>query len=55
MIGENIVYSDFTDISCAVSTPKGLVTPVLRNTESLTIVQLEKALAALGKKVLIYS
>jgi 2-oxoglutarate dehydrogenase E2 component (dihydrolipoamide succinyltransferase) len=45
------VYSDFTDISVAVSTPKGLVTPVLRNTESLSIVQLEQALAALGKKV----
>lgn len=49
--GENVVYSDFTDISVAVSTPKGLVTPVLRNTESLSIVQLEQALAALGKKV----
>ncbi|KAJ3365354.1 2-oxoglutarate dehydrogenase complex E2 component [Kappamyces sp. JEL0680] len=48
--GDTIVYSDFTDISCAVSTPKGLVTPVLRNTESLSIVQLEHALAALGKK-----
>ena len=50
-LGENIIYSDFTDISVAVSTPKGLVTPVLRNTESLSIVQLEQALAALGKKV----
>lgn len=49
--GENIVYADYTDISVAVSTPKGLVTPVLRNTESLSIIQLEQALAALGKKV----
>lgn len=48
--GENIIYSDYTDISVAVSTPKGLVTPVLRNTESLSIIQLEQALAALGKK-----
>ncbi|KAJ3262111.1 2-oxoglutarate dehydrogenase complex E2 component [Boothiomyces macroporosus] len=48
--GENIVYSDFVDISVAVSTPKGLVTPVLRNCETLNIVQLEQALAALGKK-----
>ncbi|KAJ3274961.1 2-oxoglutarate dehydrogenase complex E2 component [Terramyces sp. JEL0728] len=48
--GENIIYSDFVDISVAVSTPKGLVTPVLRNCETLNIVQLEQALAALGKK-----
>jgi 2-oxoglutarate dehydrogenase E2 component (dihydrolipoamide succinyltransferase) len=52
--GENIVYSDYSDISVAVSTPKGLVTPVLRNTENLSIIQLEQALAALGKKVLIF-
>jgi 2-oxoglutarate dehydrogenase E2 component (dihydrolipoamide succinyltransferase) len=49
--GENIVYSDFVDVSVAVATPKGLVTPVLRNCESLSIVQLEQALANLGKKV----
>jgi 2-oxoglutarate dehydrogenase E2 component (dihydrolipoamide succinyltransferase) len=52
--GENIIYSDFVDVSVAVSTPKGLVTPVLRNCESLSIVQLEQALAALGKKVFLF-
>jgi 2-oxoglutarate dehydrogenase E2 component (dihydrolipoamide succinyltransferase) len=30
--GTDIVYRDFVDISVAVSTPKGLVVPVLRNT-----------------------
>jgi 2-oxoglutarate dehydrogenase E2 component (dihydrolipoamide succinyltransferase) len=49
--GENIIYSDFVDISVAVSTPKGLVTPVLRNCESMSILDLEKELSALGKKV----
>ncbi|TPX69773.1 dihydrolipoyllysine-residue succinyltransferase [Spizellomyces sp. 'palustris'] len=48
--GNEIVYHDFVDISVAVATPKGLVTPVLRNCESLSIVQVEKAMAALGKK-----
>ncbi|KAI8819346.1 uncharacterized protein EV422DRAFT_534409 [Fimicolochytrium jonesii] len=48
--GGDIVYHDFVDVSVAVATPKGLVTPVLRNTESLSIVEVEKALSALGKK-----
>ncbi|KAI8898687.1 hypothetical protein BC833DRAFT_588853 [Globomyces pollinis-pini] len=48
--GDNIIFSDFVDVSVAVATPKGLVTPVLRNCESLSIVQLESAMAALGKK-----
>jgi 2-oxoglutarate dehydrogenase E2 component (dihydrolipoamide succinyltransferase) len=49
--GDNIIYSDFVDISVAVSTPKGLVTPVLRNCETMNILELEKELSALGKKV----
>jgi 2-oxoglutarate dehydrogenase E2 component (dihydrolipoamide succinyltransferase) len=47
---DTIVYNDFTDISVAVATPKGLVTPVLRNCEGMDLVQIEKAMAALGKK-----
>jgi len=35
--GEEIVFHDFVDISIAVSTPKGLVTPVLRNVETLDL------------------
>jgi pyruvate/2-oxoglutarate dehydrogenase complex dihydrolipoamide acyltransferase (E2) component len=49
--GDEIVYSDFVDISVAVATPKGLVTPVLRNCESLSMVEAEQAMAELGKKV----
>lgn len=35
----------------AVATPKGLVTPVVRNVESLGMVDIEKEIASLGKKV----
>lgn len=35
--GTDIVYRDYVDISVAVSTPTGLVVPVLRNTESMCI------------------
>ncbi|GAA5903756.1 hypothetical protein JCM6882_003407 [Rhodosporidiobolus microsporus] len=45
-----IVYRDYADISVAVATPKGLVTPVLRNAESFNFVEIEKEIAALGKK-----
>ncbi|KAJ3057021.1 2-oxoglutarate dehydrogenase complex E2 component [Rhizophlyctis rosea] len=48
--GKEIVYADYMDISVAVATPKGLVTPAIRNCETMSIVQLEKAMAALGKK-----
>ncbi|KAL2919752.1 hypothetical protein HK105_200668 [Polyrhizophydium stewartii] len=48
--GDEIVYNDFVDVSVAVATPKGLVTPVVRNCESLNMVQVEAAIAALGKK-----
>ncbi len=49
---ENIIYHDFIDISIAVSTPKGLVVPVIRNTESLSFAEIEKEvkrLALLGR------
>ncbi|CAO3614283.1 unnamed protein product [Mucor hiemalis] len=48
--GNEIVYHDFVDISVAVSTPKGLVTPVLRNVEDMDFLDIEKTVAALGKK-----
>ncbi|KAI9209130.1 uncharacterized protein BJ171DRAFT_488600 [Polychytrium aggregatum] len=48
--GDEIVYADYADISVAVATPKGLVTPALRNVESMSWVQVEKAMAALAKK-----
>lgn len=49
--GDTIVYRDYVDISVAVATPKGLVTPVIRNAESLDMIGIEQAIADLGKKV----
>ncbi|CDZ96273.1 dihydrolipoamide succinyltransferase [Phaffia rhodozyma] len=48
--GDTIVYRDYVDLSVAVATPKGLVTPVVRNVETLGLVQIEKAIADLGVK-----
>ena len=48
--GTDIVYRDFVDISVAVSTPKGLAVPVLRNTQTMEMLDLERELAALGVK-----
>ncbi|KAF8903365.1 hypothetical protein CPB84DRAFT_1845895 [Gymnopilus junonius] len=48
--GDEIVYRDYVDLSVAVATPKGLVTPVVRNAESLGLLEIEKGIAALGKK-----
>ncbi len=48
--GEEIVYHDFTDISIAVSAPKGLVVPVIRNVESLSLAEIEKAVMVLAVK-----
>jgi len=48
--GDTIVYRDYVDISVAVATEKGLVTPVVRNAESLDLVGIERAIAELGKK-----
>jgi len=48
--GDTIVYRDYVDISVAVATPKGLVTPVVRNAESMDMIAIEQAIADLGKK-----
>ncbi|RSH77746.1 2-oxoglutarate dehydrogenase complex E2 component [Apiotrichum porosum] len=47
---DQIVYRDYVDLSVAVSTPKGLVTPVLRNAESMGLVDIEREIAALGAR-----
>ena len=49
--GDTIVYRDYVDISVAVATPNGLVTPVVRNAESMEMIEIEKSIAELGKKV----
>ncbi|EGP83390.1 unnamed protein product [Zymoseptoria tritici ST99CH_1A5] len=48
--GDTIVYKDYVDISVAVATEKGLVTPVVRNAESMDMIGIEKSIAELGKK-----
>jgi len=48
--GDDIVYHNFFDISIAVATPRGLVTPVLRDTDSLTLAEIEKEIRSLAVK-----
>ncbi|XP_064484102.1 dihydrolipoyllysine-residue succinyltransferase component of 2-oxoglutarate dehydrogenase complex, mitochondrial-like [Ornithodoros turicata] len=47
---QEIVYRDYVDISVAVSTPKGLVVPVVRNCERMNYADIEKAINELGEK-----
>ncbi len=48
--GEEVVYNDYADISIAVSAPKGLVVPVIRNAESKSLAEIEKAVVELATK-----
>jgi 2-oxoglutarate dehydrogenase E2 component (dihydrolipoamide succinyltransferase) len=48
--GEEILYHDYADVSIAVSAPKGLVVPVIRNAESLSLAGIEKAVSDLALK-----
>lgn len=48
--GNHIKYHDFVDISIAVSTPKGLVVPVVKNVESLSMKDVEKKVKELALK-----
>jgi 2-oxoglutarate dehydrogenase E2 component (dihydrolipoamide succinyltransferase) len=48
--GESIVFHDYCDISIAVSAPKGLVVPVIRNAESLSMAEIEKKVLELAGK-----
>jgi 2-oxoglutarate dehydrogenase E2 component (dihydrolipoamide succinyltransferase) len=48
--GEEIVYNNFCDISIAVSAPKGLVVPVIRNAEAMSFEQIEKEIVKLAVK-----
>ena len=48
--GDEIVYNDFADISVAVSAPTGLVVPVIRNAESMSVATIEKTIGDFGKK-----
>jgi 2-oxoglutarate dehydrogenase E2 component (dihydrolipoamide succinyltransferase) len=48
--GDEIVYKRFYNIGVAVSGPKGLVVPVLRDADQLSFAEVEKGIAALGEK-----
>ncbi len=48
--GDELVYHDYADISIAVSTPRGLTVPVMRNVESLSMADVEKAVVTLAGK-----
>jgi 2-oxoglutarate dehydrogenase E2 component (dihydrolipoamide succinyltransferase) len=48
--GDSIVFHDYCDISIAVSAPKGLVVPVIRNAESLSMAEIEKKVLELAGK-----
>jgi 2-oxoglutarate dehydrogenase E2 component (dihydrolipoamide succinyltransferase) len=48
--GDTIVYHDYVDISVAVATEKGLTTPIVRNVESMNLLEIEKVISDLGKK-----
>ncbi|MCL1037672.1 2-oxoglutarate dehydrogenase complex dihydrolipoyllysine-residue succinyltransferase [Shewanella corallii] len=48
--GDDLVYHNYFDVSIAVSTPRGLVTPVLRDTDTMTLAEIEKAVRELAIK-----
>lgn len=48
--GEELVYHDYADISIAVSTPRGLTVPVIRNVESLSMADIERKVIELAGK-----
>ncbi len=48
--GEEIIYNDYADISVAVSAPKGLVVPVIRNAEKMDFAEIEKEIVRLAGK-----
>jgi len=48
--GEEIVYHDYLDVSVAVSAPKGLVVPVVRDADRMSFAEIEKTIADFGKR-----
>jgi 2-oxoglutarate dehydrogenase E2 component (dihydrolipoamide succinyltransferase) len=48
--GDEIVYHDYLDVSVAVSAPKGLVVPVVRNADRMSFAEIEKTIADYGKR-----
>ncbi len=48
--GDSVIYHEYCDVSIAVSAPKGLVVPVIRNAESLSMAEIEAKVVELAKK-----
>jgi len=48
--GDQLIYHDYADISIAVSTPRGLTVPVMRNVESMSMADVERKVAELAAK-----
>ncbi len=48
--GDDIIYHGYYDIGIAVSSPRGLVVPILRNVDALTFAEVEKGIADFGKR-----
>lgn len=48
--GDQLVYHDYADISIAVSTPRGLTVPVMRNVESMSMADVERKVVELAGK-----
>ena len=48
--GDEIVYNDFADISVAVSAPNGLVVPVIRDADKMSVAEIERAIGDFGKR-----
>jgi uncharacterized FlaG/YvyC family protein len=48
--GEDIIYKNYYDIGVAVSAPQGLVVPVLRDADSMSMADVEKAIADMGTR-----
>ena len=48
--GSDIITKTYFDIGIAVSTPSGLVVPIIRNADSLSLAEIEKTIGGLGKK-----
>ncbi len=48
--GEEIVYHDYADISVAVSAPQGLVVPVIRNADRMSVAEVERTIGDFGKR-----
>lgn len=48
--GDEIVYHNYADISVAVSAPNGLVVPVIRNAEAMSVAEIEKTIGDFGKR-----